>query len=86
MESFSLTAATAAFMSGKLKIKGNMGLAMKLEKLMKQMPKAPASGAGSVEETFKQVKSMLNEQMVKDVGGVFKFTFKGTSFADAQCS
>lgn len=28
---------TAAFMSGKLKIKGNMGLAMKLEKLMTSM-------------------------------------------------
>ncbi len=68
-------------MSGKLKIKGNMGLAMKLEKLMKQMPKAAAggSGAGSVEDTFKQVKSLLSEQMVKDIGGVFKFTFKGNA-------
>jgi len=28
---------TAAFMSGQLKIKGNMGLAMKLEKLMSDM-------------------------------------------------
>lgn len=32
--------ATAAFMQGKLKISGNMGAAMRLEKLMKQMPKA----------------------------------------------
>ncbi len=32
--------ATSAFMSGKLKIKGNLALAMKLEKLMKQMHKA----------------------------------------------
>jgi predicted lipid carrier protein YhbT len=30
---------TMAFMSGKLKIKGDMGLAMKLEKLMNNMPK-----------------------------------------------
>lgn len=28
---------TTAFMSGKLKIKGNMGLAMKLEKLMSSL-------------------------------------------------
>lgn len=32
--------ATSAFMSGKLKIKGNLGLAMKLEKLMKTMQKS----------------------------------------------
>lgn len=32
--------ATSAFMSGKLKIKGNMALAMKLEKLMKDMLKS----------------------------------------------
>ena len=31
---------TQAFMSGKLKIKGDLGLAMKLEKLMKEMRKA----------------------------------------------
>jgi putative sterol carrier protein len=29
--------ATSAFMSGKLKIKGDLGLAMKLEKLVKSM-------------------------------------------------
>lgn len=32
--------ATAAFMSGKLKIKGDMGKAMKLEGLMKQLKKS----------------------------------------------
>jgi NAD(P)-dependent dehydrogenase (short-subunit alcohol dehydrogenase family)/putative sterol carrier protein len=32
--------ATTAFMSGKLKIKGDLGLAMKLDKLMKQMTKS----------------------------------------------
>ena len=31
---------TQAFMSGKLKIKGNLGKAMKLEKVMKQMHKS----------------------------------------------
>lgn len=31
---------TSAFMSGKLKIKGELPLAMKLEKLMKQMQKS----------------------------------------------
>jgi len=31
---------TTAFMLGKLKIKGNMGLAMKLEKLLKKMSTA----------------------------------------------
>ena len=31
---------TMAFMGGKLKISGDMGAAMKLEKIMKKMPKA----------------------------------------------
>ena len=31
---------TTAFMTGKLKLKGELGKAMKLEKLMKDMPKA----------------------------------------------
>lgn len=34
------TSATSAFMAGKLKIQGNLALAMKLEKLMQQMQKA----------------------------------------------
>ena len=77
--------ATSAFMSGKLKIKGNMGLAMKLQKFMKNMPKpapsggggASGSGAGEVEATFLQIKGLLNENMVKDIGGVFAFDLKG---------
>ena len=31
---------TMAFMGGKLKISGDMGAAMKLEKIMKKMPKS----------------------------------------------
>ncbi len=38
--------ATSAFMSGKLKIKGNMALAMKLQKLVKTLPKGGAAAAG----------------------------------------
>ena len=83
--------ATSAFMSGKLKIKGNMGLAMKLQKFMKNMPKPAAAGggagtaaggggnAGGVEATFQQIRPLLNENIVKDVGGVFAFELKGIS-------
>ena len=82
--------ATSAFMSGKLKISGNMGLAMKLQKFMKNMPKAAAApeggagaaaggsgGAGGVEATFAQIRPLLNENVVKDIGGVFAFDLKG---------
>ena len=80
--------ATSAFMSGKLKIKGNMGLAMKLQKFMENMPKPAAAGgeagtaagggdAGGVEATFQQIRRLLNENIVKDVGGVFAFELKG---------
>ena len=80
--------ATSAFMSGKLKIKGNMALAMKLQKFMKSMPKPAASGgaagtaaagagAGGVEATFQQIRPLLNENVVKDIGGVFAFELKG---------
>lgn len=72
--------ATAAFMGGKLKIKGNMALAMKLQKLMKQLPKASSSSSGGgsgVESTFQQIKGMLTESVVKDIGGVFSFELTG---------
>ena len=76
--------ATSAFMSGKLKIKGNIGLTMKLQKFMKNMPRlAPSGGrdvsaaAGGVEATFQQIKPLLNENVVKDVSGVFSFDLKG---------
>ena len=81
--------ATSAFMSGKLKIKGNMGLAMKLQKFMKNMPKPAAAGsgagaaaggdAGGVEATFQQIRPLLNENIVKDIDGVFAFELKGKS-------
>ena len=78
--------ATSAFMSGKLKIKGNMALAMKLQKFMKNMPKQAAAGDaaataagsdGGVEATFQQIRPLLNENIVKDIGGVFAFQLKG---------
>ena len=81
--------ATSAFMSGKLKIKGNMGLAMKLQKFMKNIPKPAAAGsgagaaaggdAGGVEATFQQIRPLLNENIVKDIGGVFAFELTGKS-------
>ena len=87
--------ATSAFMSGKLKIKGNMGLAMKLQKFMKNMPKPAAAGsgagaaaggdAGGVEATFQQIRPLLNENIVKDVGGVFAFELKGKSVIFFYC-
>ena len=57
---------------------------MKLQKFMKNMPRpAPSGGgdvsaaAGGVEATFQQIKPLLNENVVKDVGGVFSFDLKG---------
>ena len=77
-------------MSGKLKIKGNMGLAMKLEKLMGKMkemkPKeepaaetkssAPA-GDDQVSGTFSKIEAQLSEDLVKSINGVYMFDLKG---------
>ncbi|XP_013396626.1 hydroxysteroid dehydrogenase-like protein 2 [Lingula anatina] len=81
---------TAAFMTGKVKISGNLGFAMKLEKLMVQMQKsqksgeaaeaaqqAPAAGTGGPQKLFQTLEKMLNEELVKSVNGVFQFNLQG---------
>jgi hypothetical protein len=78
--------ATQAFMSGQLKIKGDLALAMKLEKLMKQMHKdGPSAGAASeaaqgssgVEGIFKQIQGLISPDLLKSINGVFAFDLKG---------
>ena len=67
---------TTAFMSGRLKISGNMGNAMKLEKLMGQMQKRSYSTgpADPVEEIFTKITGVLNEDLVKKTDSVFSFS------------
>jgi len=85
--------AQALFMKGKLKIKGKMALAMKLEELMKA-PKSAASSTttSSVKKeekedttsnefkaakTFEQLKSALDPSLVQKVKGIYQFDIKG---------
>jgi len=71
---------TTAFMSGRLKISGNMGKAMKLEKLMGQMQTrsystGPSSGVDAVME---KISGILNEDLVKKTDSVFSFSLTDT--------
>lgn len=84
--------ATTAFMSGKLKIKGNMGLAMKLEKLMgsvKDAKPAPAAtpvveapSANDVTEAMTKLKGLITPDLVKSINGVYSFNITDASPAD----
>merc|ERR1711983_91117 len=72
---------TAAFMSGRLKISGNMGKAMKLEKLMGQMQKRSYSTGPSdtgVEAIMGKISGVLNEELVKKTNSVFSFSLSDT--------
>jgi len=72
---------TAAFMSGRLKISGNMGKAMKLEKLMGQMQKRSYSTGPSdngVEAIMGKISGVLNEDLVKKTNSVFSFSLSDT--------
>nr|XP_054764384.1 hydroxysteroid dehydrogenase-like protein 2 isoform X2 [Lytechinus pictus] len=83
--------ATAAFMGGKLKIKGDMMKAMKLEKLMEEFnklasaeapkaePAAAASGSsgGQMEGMIKRIRELLSEEMVGKIGAVYQFDVSG---------
>jgi len=67
---------TTAFMSGRLKISGNMGKAMKLEKLMGQMQSRSYSTGPEdpVDALFGKISGLLNEDLVKKTDSVFCFS------------
>merc|ERR1719322_1967525 len=71
---------TTAFMSGRLKISGNMGKAMKLEKLMgKLQSRSYSTGSGSgVDAVFSKITGVLNEDLVKKTDSVFSFSLTDT--------
>ena len=80
---------TTAFMSGKLKIKGDMGLAMKLEKLMGSVklgqPKVAVPSSSSnlkpeasfdqnnVSASMNQIKKLITPDLVKSMNGIYAF-------------
>lgn len=76
---------TQAFMQGKLKIEGNMGVAMKLEKVMKAgKTSKPASSqstktgeSAGVSASMDRMKNMINSDLVSQIGGVYLFTLSG---------
>jgi len=67
---------TTAFMSGRLKISGNMGKAMKLEKLMGQMQSRSYSTGSEdpVDALFGKISGLLSEDLVKKTDSVFCFS------------
>jgi len=67
---------TTAFMSGRLKIAGNMGKAMKLEKLMGQMQsRSYSTGAPDpVDALFGKISGLINDDLVKKTDSVFSFS------------
>ena len=72
---------TNAFMTGKLKLSGDMGKAMALEKMMKKMPgrgfHTSAYRGGDVSKVFDDVKGVLDEGLVKKVNAVYAFKVEG---------
>ncbi len=75
---------TSAFMSGKLKLSGDMGKAMALEKMMKKMharsfhtSTSRFSDDGGVAKVFKDVENVLSEDLVKKVNAVYAFKVQG---------
>lgn len=81
---------TAAFMTGRLKIEGNMGKAMKLEKLMGKMQSrgfhtvAPARyysdsppAYTECEQVFDRIRNVVNPKVIKKVNAVFVFVVEG---------
>lgn len=81
--------ATSAFMSGKLKIKGNMGLAMKLEKLMGSVKSvnqnrkmSTATPVNDVTPSMDKLKSLITPDLVKSVNGVYSFNITDATPAE----
>lgn len=81
--------ATNAFMTGKLKIKGNMGLAMKLEKLMGSVKAAKgraystsASAGNDVTPAMNALKALITPDLVNSVKGVYGFSITDASPAE----
>jgi putative sterol carrier protein len=70
-----------AFMQGKLKLGGNMGLAMKLGQLFENKsgaaatPQAPSAGGGAVELAFKEIQKNIaaDPSLVNKINGVYQF-------------
>jgi putative sterol carrier protein len=60
-----------AFMTGKLKIAGDMGLALKLQGLFKQTP--GGSGATSVQQVIDVMPQNFNKDAAKGMNAVFQF-------------
>ena len=65
----------------KLKLSGDMGKAMALEKMMKKMPgrgfHTSAYRGGDVSKLFDDVKGVLDEGLVKKVNAVYAFKVEG---------
>merc|ERR1712241_242069 len=78
---------TNAFMTGKLKLAGDMGKAMALEKMMKKMNKrgfhTSAYRDGDVSKVFDDVKGVLDEGLVKKVNAVYAFKVEGHFHSNA---
>jgi NAD(P)-dependent dehydrogenase (short-subunit alcohol dehydrogenase family) len=77
---------TNAFMTGKLKLAGDMGKAMALEKMMKKMNtrgyhtssvRHSSGGDGGVAGVFKNVEGVLSEDLVKKINAVYSFKVEG---------
>jgi hypothetical protein len=77
---------TNAFMTGKLKLAGDMGKAMALEKMMKKMNtrgyhtssvRYSSGGNGGVAGVFKNVKGVLSKDLVKKINAVYSFKVEG---------
>ena len=81
--------ATAAFMGGKLKLKGNMGLAMKLEKVMGMVKKskpaeaaAPAPSANDVTPAMDALRTLITPDLIKSINGVYGFNITDATPAE----
>jgi len=68
---------TTAFMSGRLKISGNMASALKLEKLMGKMQTRSYSTEGNgdqISEVFGKIEGLLSDDLVKSTQAVYTFS------------